>query len=473
MSKTLVQNFGKNVSFKPSVFVEPKNEVEVIECLRKHRAHAVRVMGSRHAWSEAIKTGGLLMSTRHLTQMELTPGFQSVRVGAGCKIKHLIRFLKKRGLTLPSVGLIDEQTIAGATATGTHGSGKHCLSHFIRSVRLVHYEVTTGEPVVSKIDNGAELSAAKCSLGLLGVIVEIEIEVRSAYRIEEHSKQHPSLASVLEQEKHYPLQQFFLMPWSWDFYCQHRYETSTSISRTAILYRLYWLLGIDWLLHFVIVLLTRFLCTQRFIKLFYQRILPKVIIENWTVTDDSHTVLTMDHDRFRHIEFELFVTRSNLESALNHARETIILFGEHSNAKQPPVSLHKQNRSLYCHHYPICVRRILRDDTLISMTSQADLNSEEDWYSLSFISYQSPHQRAGFLEFANSLTVSMEEKFNARCHWGKLNPLTPSTNQKLYPHIKKFREIANQYDPDARFANAWLKKSILADQPTAISRTGD
>ena len=153
MARTLVHNFGKNVSFKPAIFAEPKNEQEVIKLLRQHRGQSVRVVASRHAWSDAIKTDGLLISTRHLTQIELNPNRQSVRVGPGCKIKDLLRFLKKHGLTLPSVGLIDEQTIAGATATGTHGSGKRCPSHYIHRVRLAHYETTTGEPISSELDS--------------------------------------------------------------------------------------------------------------------------------------------------------------------------------------------------------------------------------------------------------------------------------------------------------------------------------
>lgn len=472
MAKTWVHNFGKNVSFKPAIFAEPKNDHEVIELLRQHRGQPVRVMGSRHAWSDAIKTGGVLISTKHLTQIELKPDRQSVCVGAGCKLKHLLKFLKKQGLTLPSVGLIDEQTIAGATATGTHGSGKHSLSHYIRRVRLAHYDKTTKEPVFSELDSGADLRAARCSLGLLGVIVEIEIEVRSAYRIEEHTKRHPSVASVLELEKQYPLQQFFLMPWSWEFYGQHRRETSANSSRLAFLYRTYWLFGIDWLLHLVIILLAGFFYIPRFIRIFYQQVLPKTIIENWLVTDDSHTILTMDHDRFRHIEIELFVNRSNLEAALNHARATIISFGDRSKARTTPASLTNDDcqadyQQHYYHHYPICVRRIRTDDTLLSMTSPADLNSAEDWYSISFISYQSLHQRSGFFEFANALAISMQENFNARCHWGKFNPLPPSANQNLYPHLKEFREIAKRYDPESRFANDWLKESMLDIPPSA------
>ena len=471
MTKTLVQNFGKNVSFTPAIFAEPKDEHEVIELLRQHRGKSVRVMASRHAWSDAIKTDGLLISTRHLTQVKLNPDHQSVRVGAGCKIKHLLKFLKKHGLTLPSVGLIDEQTIAGATATGTHGSGKHSLSHYIRSVRLAHYQAATGEPVFSELDSGAELRAARCSLGLLGVIVEIEIEVRPSYQIEEHMKRHASLASILESETQYPLQQFFVMPWSWDFYCQHRRETPAETSRTALLYRTYWHLGIDWLLHLALLLLAKFMGIPRLIRGFYRLVLPRTIIRNWIVTDDSHAILTMDHDLFRHIEIELFVSRSNLEAALNHVRETITVFGDGATHEQnrnlmPENLMPENDRGNYCHHYPICVRRIRADDTLISMASPATPNSKEDWYSISLISFHWPHLRSGFFAFANSLAGSMQKKFNARCHWGKFNPLDKSANIHLYPHLEEFREIAERYDGQARFANRWLKKAILDNDST-------
>ncbi|MDA7880552.1 hypothetical protein N9A76_03760, partial [Mariniblastus sp.] len=81
------------------------------------------------------------------------------------------------------------------------------------------------------------------------------------------------------------------------------------------------------------------------------------------------------------------------------------------------------------------------------------------------ISYQSPHQRSGFFEFANSLALSMHQKFRARCHWGKYNPLDQSANKDLYPRLEEFQEIAKRYDPEAQFANHWLKNTILNDQP--------
>jgi len=53
----------------------------------------------------------------------------------------------------------------------------------------------------------------------------------------------------------------------------------------------------------------------------------------------------------------------------------------------------------YVHHYPICFRRIRCDDALMSMAAPSDSN--EDWFAISFISYQWPSERDGFFKFAN------------------------------------------------------------------------
>ena len=71
-----------------------------------------------------------LIDMRHFNYVRVhkEAGETYATVGGGCQIKHVLAALNKKGLTTPSVGLITEQTIAGAISTGTHGSGKHSLS---------------------------------------------------------------------------------------------------------------------------------------------------------------------------------------------------------------------------------------------------------------------------------------------------------------------------------------------------------
>lgn len=467
MTNKTIHNFGKNVSFKPAMYAEPQNEAELLQLLQQHRGKTIRVVASGHAWSDGIRTDGVLISVKHFDHVRVNPDRASVWVGAGCQVKHALAQLQARGLTLPSIGLIDEQTIAGATATGTHGSGKHSLSHYIRRARVAHYDTHTGEPTITEVDSGSELQAARCSLGLLGVIVELEMETRAMYRIEEHARHHTSLDSVLDAEKQYPLQQFYLMPWSWHWLGQHRVETAQRRSATAGLYRVYWYVGIDWGLHLIIYFLVKILRNGKLIRGFFRFAMPLLVVKNWRATDNAHSILTMQHELFRHIEIELFVTRSNLAAALGHVKNTIAVFGGQTSLGEPGEPIPDRYHGSYCHHYPICIRRILADDTLVSMASPMVHGHDEDWYAISVISYEWPVRRSGFFGFADYLATSMRSRFNARCHWGKYNPLDRDANEQLYPRLREFRDVVRRFDLESRFANEWLREVLLDESAAA------
>ena len=456
-------NFGKNVCFTPAVYSEPRNERELLQLLSRYRDQSIRVVASRHAWSDGIKTDGLLISVHQINHVRVNQDRQTVMVGAGCQVKHLLPQLKRTGLTLPSVGLIDEQTIAGATATGTHGSGKHSLSHYIRGARVAHFDPGTGEPVITEIDAGDDLLAARCSLGLLGVIVELELELRPDYRVLEYAQRHDSLEQVLAAETEYPLQQFYLIPWSWQLFGQHRGETDLPRSRLAGLYRAYWHLGIDWGLHLLIFLMAKILRAGFLIRSFYRFILPLLIVRKWRVVDDSQKMLTMEHELFRHIEIEFFVKRSQLEASLDFVKYVMAAFGGQQPGSYLDVSLPAEFLGSYCHHYPVCIRRILCDDTLISATCAAATEDDEDWFAISLISYDWPGNREGFFSFARFLAATMPERFGARCHWGKFNPLSRETNEQLYPAIDQFRDVVRRFDRESRFANQWLREVLLGE----------
>jgi FAD/FMN-containing dehydrogenase len=458
-----VHNFGRNVAFIPAVRAEPQDEQELLDLLNRHRGLPVRVLASGHSWSDAIKTSGLLVSVNRINHVRVDPSQGTVRVGAGCRIRCLVSELQKHGLTLPSIGLIDEQTVAGATATGTHGSGRHSLSHYVKRVRVAHYDNGTGEAVLREIDGGPELQAARCSLGLLGVIVELEMQVRPQYNVQEHARRWRSMPDLLQAEEDYPLQQFYLMPWSWHWFGQHRKETQRPRSRSAGLYRAYWHWGIDWGLHLVICLLVRILGARWLIRGFYRYMLPLVIARRWYVTDRSDRILVMEHELFRHIEIEFFVTRARLPATLEYLRQTLTVFG--GRPWPGPVDSGLQSHEgTYCHHYPICVRRVLADDTLISMACPPDSGGlASDWYAISLISYDRPDRRSGFFEFAAFLARQLPRRFGARCHWGKYNPLDRSDNEHLYPQLPRFREVASALDGDSRFANRWLRETLLPE----------
>lgn len=465
-----MQNFGGNVVFSPRDIVQPRDEAELLDALRLFRGRKIRVIGRMHSWSEVVRADDVLLDLRYLNSVEVTHDNTGplTKIGGGCQIKRVLLELAHHGLTMPSLGLITEQTIAGATATGTHGSGRSSLSHYLCEVRIATYD-ERGEPVMRTLVDGDELRAARCSLGCLGVVVSVSLRPRAAYCIEEWIQRHDNLEDVLAAEPQTPLQQFYLIPWSWDYYIQRRRETERPRSWLAPLYRAYFFTAVDVSLHVVLRLLVQTLHSPRLVRVFYRWILPWTLIRRWHVVDHSQDMLIMEHELFRHIEIEIFVTRSNLPAFLQFVQEVLIALGgdaaalsESTRAKLCQAGMLEACEAAcgaYVHHYAICVRRVEPDDTLLSMAS----GGEEDSYAVSLISYAKPAEREGFFVMANLLAHSAAALFAGRPHWGKVCPLTPEEIARLYADLAKFREIAEQYDPHGAFRNAWLEP-LLGDQ---------
>ena len=466
MSRT-IKNFGHNVEFRPAKICRPKSADEVLRILQDNKGTKIRPVGSLHAWSPVAATDGISIDMSGIDSIEISSNKKSVTVGAGCKVKHLLAKLASQGLTLPSVGLIDEQSIAGATATGTHGSGKQSLSHFIIAAAVVHYDAQ-GKAIITEINSGPELLAARCSLGRLGIIVSLTLECREQYNVVEHARAYSNLPDAIAEEKDTPIQQFYLMPWSWTIFAHHRAESKKPRSKFAWLYRLYCFIVIDISLHLVVFSLAKLLKSKWMTRFFFKRILPLTIIRKWHVVDDSSRQLVMEHELFRHCEIEVFVRRNDIERTTKLLTDIVCVFGgqEMQDGDQTRKQLNEIGRldellamkGTYCHHYPICYRRVLPDDTLISMTAPLAENDEQDWYAISFISYQWPNDRGGFFSFAKFISRLVADLYNGRCHWGKLNPLDSETNHRLYPRLNEFKQIAEKFDPEGAFSNEWLER---------------
>ncbi|MDH3225412.1 MAG: FAD-binding protein, partial [Gemmatimonadota bacterium] len=194
-----VRNFGRNIEVCPRHLYRPAGEIALLEILEAHRSGKIRAVGSGHAWSPGIACEDVLLDMSSFNHIELVQRAEGpeVRAGGGATVKDILRFLTPRGMTLPSIGLIAEQTIAGATATGTHGSGRHSLSHYVTEVRVACFGGEGGSPEMRCIRHGQALRAARCALGCLGVVTEVSVRCVPQYDLEEQSQWAESLEQVL------------------------------------------------------------------------------------------------------------------------------------------------------------------------------------------------------------------------------------------------------------------------------------
>lgn len=465
----LVQNFGRNVCFEPATYLEPADERELITQLTALPDGPVRVIGSGHAWSPLIATSGTLVSLQRLQSIRVlrhADGRVSVEIGAGCRIKDVVAELNRHGLTLPSLGLINEQRIAGAISTGTHGSGRHSLSHYVEAVQVVRYLPGAGWESVT-ISRGDELRAARCSLGCLGIITSVQMECRPQYWIDESWASYATLPEILQRTAEYPLQQFFLLPHRWDWVAQHRREVveSSRSDRLASLYRWYFHLTFDWGMHLGIVLSARWLQSRTLTRLLC-RVLPNFVIRGWTVRDRSDRHLVMEHELFRHLETEVFVRELVVREAAEYVA-TVLQVADGAPCDRLEVLRPRLEalgvwpalealRGRFTHHYPVCFRRVLADDTLLSMTA----GDAGPWYSISLITYVEP--RDDFFAVVEYLARTMVPLFNARLHWGKHVPLEPANAAAQYPELARFTAVVQALDPVGRVQNEFTRSVLSA-----------
>lgn len=479
-----ISNFGGNISFTPRHLYTPRSEDEVLRILDDHRDGTIRVVGAGHSWNEGIVSSDALVDLRHLRRMRMDGDGKRVTVEAGIRIGALLEHLSKRGLTLPSIGLIDRQTVAGAVATGTHGSGRHSMSHHVESMRIACYG-KDGEARVRTVDSGSALRAARCSVGAMGVVLEVTLPCVPQYHVRERSVWRSDLDAVLAGEARAPLQQAYLMPHGWTVLAHERSVAGENRpAGGAVLYRVYWLTVIDVLLHLCVKFSASLMRSRRLVHLLYRRLLPAFILPRWRVTDRSDRQLLMRHDLFRHLEMEVFVPREHIVAAAGFVGE-ILRAADHrghevtAEAQSQIDSLGAGGklevlRGSYVHHYPICVRRVRPDDTLISMSSCSGM-PKQDWYAISLITLTEPWEP--FQRVAAFLAETMSSLFGARLHWGKWFPLDAEQVGRRYPGMAAFRAICDEFDPRGVFRNRFLRRTAFgrrscADQAQWSARIG-
>ncbi len=465
---TEIVNFGHNIRWTPSHSYRPTTEAELLEIMGRHRGEKLRVVASKHSWSPIAATEGVTIDMGGFSSVEIYEDDEVVHVtvGGGCVIQDLLNQLHSSSeWTLPTLGAIKRQTIAGAISTGTHGSGSQGLSHFVASARVARFHPETGDPEVVTVSDGDELLAVRCGLGCTGILVDVQIPCRPRYLVEESLHRYTTLSDLLSDAQDHSLSFFIMLPYANDFILWRRTPTEwrplSWLQRAkAGLYRLHKFFGSDILLHCLVTGLKSlsFTAHQRFFK-----ILPKLLVLDRPVVDESEAQLTLEHHLFRHVEMEVFVPAQHLEQAVTVVKESLLAVAGDLGATPSEFreDLSKQDlldgllalRGSYLHHYPIVVRRILPEDTLISMAS-----GDQTWYSLSLFSYsRNLDSYNGYCEWlANALNV----RFGARIHWGKHCPLDHHSLAPLYPDLETFKNVCQAHDPKGVFRNEYVDRVL-------------
>lgn len=432
MSETKWQNWSGWVKAHPHTFYKPQTEDELTTLVTEARG-PIRVAGSGHSFTPICESDGTLFSLEKMSGLIATDQeARTARVFAGSTIRDLGPLLHNQGLGLINQGDIDRQAIAGAVATGTHGTGKSLknISAAVVGFRLV---TPSGDILnCSAEENSDVFHAGRVSMGSLGIMTEIELQCAPAYALEERGGRlsvadlFDALDTLRDDNRHF---EFFWFPFADDVLVK-----TLNISDVEPKPRKRAPDGQDGPADIAFRKLCEINRFAPFLRGRFQRQMTEQGGSRYA--GDAPGRSRWSHDAFpsdRNVRFNEMEYAVPAERGADCVRE---------------IAAHMRSCGVNF-LFPIEYRYVAADDAWLSPFF------ERDSVTISIHQY---HKQAYAKLFGG--VEQIFRKYAGRPHWGKLHTLAAGDLQALYPKWDDFCAVRNRLDPEAKMLNPFLRKIL-------------
>ncbi|MFD3500183.1 D-arabinono-1,4-lactone oxidase [Streptomyces sp. NPDC058678] len=425
------RNWGGNVAARPAREVTPASVEELSEAVRRAAEDGLKVkaVGTGHSFTSIATTDGVLIRPQLLTGIRnIDRDAMTVTVEAGTPLKRLNVALAREGLSLTNMGDIMEQTVSGATSTGTHGTGRESASI---AAQIKALELVTADGAVlacSEKENPEVFAAARIGLGALGIVTAITFAVEPVFLLTAREEPMPFDRVVAEFDELWAENEHFEFYWF-----PHTDSTNTKRNnRSAGPERPVGQLA-GWFED-------EFLSNGVFqAAQWVGRAAPATIptiaqisskaLSARTYTDIPYKVFTSPR-RVRFVEMEYAVPRASVTEALRELKTMV-------------------DRSGLRVSFPVEVRTAPADDITLSTASGRD-----SAYIAVHMVKGTPYQ-AYFTAAERILTA-----YEGRPHWGKVHTRDAEYFAGVYPRFGEFTALRDRLDPERRFQNDYLRRVL-------------
>lgn len=189
------KNWAGNLTYRAADLAEPTTIDEARELVARSRS--IRVLGTRHCFNDIADTAGIQVSLAGLPPViEVNDTRDAVRVSGALRYGDVAPVLDAQGLALANLASLPHISIVGAVATGTHGSGDRTgsLASAVRALTLL-----TADGDVRTVARGdADFDGAVVSLGALGAVLDVTLDVQPSVPYAQHVFEHPRWDAILE-----------------------------------------------------------------------------------------------------------------------------------------------------------------------------------------------------------------------------------------------------------------------------------
>ncbi|NUU07408.1 D-arabinono-1,4-lactone oxidase [Leifsonia sp. C5G2] len=429
----LWRNWGRTEAVRPQRVERPASAEAVQRAVQAAASKGMRIkaVGAGHSFTGIAVAPGIqldLEDVSGLLDVDLERG--RVTLAAGTHLHQLPRLLRPHGLALENMGDIDRQTIAGATSTGTHGTGGSFggLATQIVGLTLV---TGTGEQLhIDETENAELLPAARLGLGALGVIVDVTLQCVPAYLLQAVERPEPlqdALDGYLERSAREDHFEFYWFP-----------HTETALTKTNT--RLPLTAGRKPLSR-----TGRWVDDELLANGVYRGVCALGTVAPAVIPPFSRLAQRMTGNRdFTDVSPAVFVTNRTVR----FTEQEYALPREAVPAALAEVKALIERRGWRI-SFPIEVRSAAADDIWLSTAY-----GRESGY-IAVHRYYREDQREYF-SAVEEIMVAHE----GRPHWGKLHTRDAEHLRALYPRFDEFLAVRDRLDPERRFENAYLRRVL-------------
>ena len=410
------QNWSGNQVAHPDAMHFPMDE-DALRQILKAASGTVRVYGGSHSFSGLVPTDHTLISLEGMSGLRRhDPDALTASFGPGTRIAMASAQNWEIGQSFMNEPDINLQSLAGAVATSTHGTGTSLpsLSGMVAGMRLMTVD---GEVLELSEADGDLFRAACTSLGALGIVTELTFKNVPAYRLQDETRVMPLRDAMDLMEREHDKTR------NLEFFAFPRGETA-------------------------IVKITR------------------------TTEEPDTPPKEADSNDLLEMACDVSMRAPWLIPAIQKA---VTFFVEEEVRRGPAHVIYAQKRSVPFNEmeYTVplakgleCLEEVcakIRDDRMnvffpIEFRHSAADNSLIGMFSGRPGASLSVHQyhRQEYHTLFNAVEPIMQ-RYEGRPHWGKLHTMDAAALSGVHPGFEKFRELRRQLDPQGKLLNAHLR----------------
>ncbi|WUI01995.1 FAD-binding protein [Spirillospora sp. NBC_00431] len=423
------RNWAGNQQATPHRVVTPRTADEVAAEVRSAAGdgRTIRMTGTGHSFTGAAVAEGVLLRPGGLTAVRSVDTASGlVTVEAGLTLHALNRVLDEHGLALANMGDIQEQTVAGAIQTATHGTGRDTAG-LVSQVAALELVLADGTVVTCSREERPDLfDAARAGVGALGVVTAVTWRTVPSFllRAQEAPMRWNEVLSRLDEfdtaNEHF---EFYWFPHTEG--CLTKRNNRAEGPAEPLSRFKYWL-DDRFLSNTVFGAVNRLTHRVPPVTPFVNGISAKALGAR-AYSDTSYKVFTSPRTvRFK--EQEYAIPRAELVPAL---RELRALF----------------ERRDWRISFPIEVRLLPREDAWLSMA-----HGRHSAFVAVHVYHRDAHE--DYFRGVEDLMTALD----GRPHWGKLHTRDAAYLEKVYPRFGDFQALRDELDPDRRFANPYTRQ---------------